>query len=58
MEDKTKLDSESMSELEKAKDEILKRIAEKVKANASRTEEFGAAHSSHSSSSKHSSSTS
>lgn len=45
-------------ELENAKDEILKKIAEKVKADQSMGEEFGASHSSHSSSSKHSSQTS
>ena len=44
-------------ELENAKDEILKRIAEKVKADHAKGEEFGATHSSHSSSSKHSSNT-
>ena len=43
--------------LEETKDEILKKIGEKVKADPKRGEEFGASHTSHSSSSKHSSST-
>lgn len=43
-------------ELEKAKDEILRRIAEKINATDCTTREFGAYHASHSSSSKHSSS--
>ena len=47
-----------ITELENAKDEILKRIAEKVKADHANGEEFGASHSSHASFSKHSSSTS
>mgnify|MGYP003961376207 CR=1 FL=1 len=46
-----------IEELEKAKDEILKKISEKVKADPAGGEEFGALHTSHSSSSKHSSST-
>lgn len=46
-----------LGELETAKDEILRRIAEKVKANQDNNKEFGAHHGSHSSSSKHSSST-
>jgi hypothetical protein len=58
--EKAKVNLEAISELEKSKDEILRRIAEKVKANANTgmAKEFGAAHNSHSSSSKHSSSTS
>jgi hypothetical protein len=47
----------NLADLEKSKDEILKKIAEKVKANEKTVKEFGAAHSSHSSSSKHSSTT-
>ena len=43
--------------LEKTKDEILKKIAEKVSADPNKGEEFGASHTSHSSSGKHSSST-
>ncbi len=43
--------------LEETKDEILKKIGEKVKADPNKGEEFGASHSSHSSSSKHSSTT-
>ena len=43
--------------LEETKDEILKKIAEKVSADPNKGEEFGASHSSHSSSSKHSSTT-
>lgn len=46
-----------IAELENAKDEILKKIAEKVKADQSAGEEFGASHSSHSSHSKHTSTT-
>jgi len=46
-----------VTELERAKDEILKKIAEKVKADPNRGEEFGASHTSHTSSSKHSSHT-
>ncbi len=43
--------------LEETKDEILKKIAEKVKADPNKSEEFGASHTSHTSSSKHSSHT-
>ncbi len=46
-----------VKELEKAKDEILKKIAKKVKADPNKGEEFGARHTSHTSSSKHSSTT-
>jgi hypothetical protein len=46
-----------IEELEKAKDEILRKISEKVKADPQHGEEFGAAHTSHTSSSKHSSTT-
>jgi hypothetical protein len=46
----------STADLEKSKDEILKKISEKVKAGDT-AKEFAASHSSHSSSSKHSSST-
>jgi hypothetical protein len=52
--DKTKL----VDDLEKAKEEILRKIAEKVKSDSKKGEEFGALHSSHTSSSKHSSTTS
>ena len=44
-------------DLEKAKEEILRKIAEKVKSDCKKGEEFGASHSSHTSSSKHSSRT-
>lgn len=40
-------------ELEKAKDEILKKISKKVEADPACGEEFGASHTSHTSSSKH-----
>jgi hypothetical protein len=43
--------------LEETKDEILKKIGEKVKADPNKGEEFGASHASHSSYSKHSSQT-
>ncbi len=43
--------------LEETKDEILKKIAEKVKADPNKGEEYGASHSSHTSSSKHNSQT-
>ena len=43
--------------LEETKDEILKKIGEKVKADPNKGEEYGASHHSHTSSSKHSSST-
>jgi hypothetical protein len=46
-----------IEELEKAKDEILRKISEKVKADPQQGEEFGAAHTSHTSQSKHHSST-
>ena len=46
-----------VTELEKAKDEILKKIAEKVNADPNKGEEFGASHSSHTSYAKHSSTT-
>jgi len=42
-------------ELEKCKEEILRRIAEKIKSDPASCEEFGASHSSHTSGSKHSS---
>jgi ribosomal protein S27AE len=45
------------TDLEKAKKEILKKIAEKVKADPRCGGEFAAAHSSHSSGSKHHSNT-
>ena len=44
-----------LKKIEKRKEEILKKIAEKVKADPNRGEVFGAGHSSHSSGSKHSS---
>ena len=43
--------------LEETKDEILKKIGEKVKADPNKGEEYGASHSSHTSSSKHNSTT-
>ena len=43
--------------LEETKDEILKKIGEKVKADPNKDNRFGASHSSHTSSSKHSSQT-
>jgi len=46
-----------LAELEKTKDEILRRIAERVKANSDTATEFGASHTSHSSHAKHSSTT-
>ena len=46
-----------VQELEKAKDNILKKIAKKVKADPSMGEEYGAHHNSHTSSSKHNSTT-
>lgn len=52
LEEKNKIE-----ELEKAKDAILKKISEKVKADPECGEEFGASHTSHTSSSKHSSTT-
>ena len=51
------MDKNKVKLLEETKDEILKKIGEKVKADPKRGEEFGASHTSHSSSSKHSSST-
>jgi hypothetical protein len=51
------MDKNKVELLEETKDEILKKIGEKVKADPKRGEEFGASHTSHSSSSKHSSST-
>ncbi len=44
-------------DLEKAKDEILRKIAEKVKSDEASCDEFAASHQSHASSSKHSSNT-
>jgi len=46
-----------IQELEKAKDEILKKISKKVKADSACGEEFGASHSSHTSAARHSSNT-
>jgi|GEM_PF-1422035 len=43
------------ADLEKCKEEILRRIADKIKADPKAAEEFGASHSSHTSGSKHSS---
>tara|TARA_B100001964_G_scaffold183397_1_gene203008 strand:+ start:91 stop:249 length:159 start_codon:yes stop_codon:yes gene_type:complete len=51
------MNANKIEELEKTKDEILKKIAEKVSADPNKGEEFGASHTSHSSSGKHSSST-
>jgi len=47
--DKTKL----VDDLEKAKEEILRKIAEKVKNDSKKGEEFVASHVSHTSQSKH-----
>jgi len=51
------MDKNKVELLEETKDEILKKIGEKVKADPNKGEEFGASHSSHSSSSKHRSQT-
>jgi len=49
--------TKQLDDLEKAKEEILRKIAEKVKSDSKKGEEFGAAHTSHTSSSKHNSTT-
>ena len=46
-----------LKKLEQAKEEILKKIAAKIKVDPAKGEEFGAYHSSHTSSSKHRSTT-
>ncbi len=51
------MDKNKVELLEETKDEILKKIGEKVKADPNKGEEFGASHASHSSSSKHRSTT-
>jgi len=51
------MDKNKVKLLEETKDEILKKIGEKVKADPNKGEEFGASHASHSSSSKHRSTT-
>jgi hypothetical protein len=45
----------NLTDLEQAKDEILRKISEKIKNSGQTGEEFGASHVSHTSSSKHSS---
>ncbi len=50
-------EKKNTEQLEAEKDEILRRIAAKIKATGSSEKDFGASHGSHASGSKHSSST-
>jgi hypothetical protein len=50
-------DDQQLSEIEAAKERLLKKVLEKLEQNPADGEVFAAAHSSHSSSSKHSSQT-
>jgi hypothetical protein len=51
------MNSDELKKLEETKEDILRKIAEKINIDPNKGDIFRAAHSSHSSSSKHSSST-